>query len=393
MRDIGLVRNRGRLRVLETYDIPADHDASIAATPANEGVNAARFAIAATLGGPSIRGAVPDAEAARFGFGAPTASLRAPRPLSSAARAVADDADSARAAAWLAVRDGDMGAATQLLVAGLASALRRESTAAAVALARSLGNPDGAIVAGSAADAIELAARNPAQTEPLLAAAAHAHIERALRSDDAVERELASAALFEPVRSPIAAEPTRAAAPGAPSILVHGTWGWAGDWWLPGGDLHTLVAGIRSDVYRGDRPFSWSGAFRASHREIAGERLARWTESLDTVVAHSLGTETVALAALAGTPVAELVALGAPATAPIVAACERIPRVVDVRLRFDIVLALAGLPQGLPAHPHVTEVVIDRPFWSHEALRTAELWTEENVIERAGLARSRRESR
>ena len=176
------------------------------------------------------------------------------------------------------------------------------------------------------------------------------------------------------------------------SMMVHGTWGWKGDWWYPGGDFHSYVKQkIRPRLYSDGMEFAWSGAYSQEQRLTAGDRFSRWVRSyspaagLGTVFAHSYGGEVVARAINTGAPVDELVLLSAPVNVHHLAALDRVTRVVDVRLDFDIVLALGRESQRLPSHPRVTECVVDKAFWKHGATHAPEFWNDEDVAARVGL--------
>jgi hypothetical protein len=176
------------------------------------------------------------------------------------------------------------------------------------------------------------------------------------------------------------------------STMLHGTWGWKGDWWYPGGDFHSYVKlKYRPHLYDEGMEFSWSGAYSQKQRASAGERFSRWARScapldgLGTVFAHSYGGEIAARAINSGTRVQELVLLSAPVNAHHLTALGRVSRVVDVRLKFDIVLALARENQQFPSDPKVTPCVVDRAFWKHGATHAPEFWNDENVAARVGL--------
>ncbi len=320
--------------------------------------------------------------------------------------------------------DGTPEDATAFVVAVLGSGLERESAAAAAALWR----PDLEFAAGVRAflrDAVLLPSSiiptpKPSPPEPVpwdpdswravydtavhaapreapsvrtIRTLARLRLQRALRSPDPVTRSLASAALLPMVRSRRAAPPP--AAPVAPSTavvstLVHGTKAWMGDWWRPSGAFHDYVRDdVRPDLYGGGAPFSWDGALRAKHRERAGRDLVAWATAdgrpgLDTVFAHSYGGEIAARAVLAGAPVNGLVLLSSVVNAYVEAVASRVP-VVDVRLRFDPVLALALVRQRI-RDPNVTEVLFARWTPDHSETHDADAWHDEDVVRRGGLA-------
>lgn len=61
------------------------------------------------------------------------------------------------------------------------------------------------------------------------------------------------------------------------STMVHGTWGWKGDWWRPGTPFHQyVVANLRKNLYSRGARYSWSGAYSQSQRIQAARDLIDW---------------------------------------------------------------------------------------------------------------------
>ncbi|MGH1523152.1 hypothetical protein ACRAWC_03325 [Leifsonia sp. L25] len=169
------------------------------------------------------------------------------------------------------------------------------------------------------------------------------------------------------------------------STLIHGTWAWQADWWYPGGDFHShVLGGLRPSLYRAGMPFSWSGDLSAHHRVIAGKRLQEWLASatgssgVGTIFAHSYGGEVAARAANNGCPIPQLVLLSAPIQRHHIRALPLIPDVVDIRLRFDLVLTGALAKQRL-RHPNVRSRIISKAFWQHGVTHDPSLWFGEGL--------------
>ncbi|MEP7793895.1 alpha/beta hydrolase, partial [Sanguibacter sp. 25GB23B1] len=279
-------------------------------------------------------------------------------------------------------------AARAFALSMLDSPRERESTAAAATL---WGEVDGSAPPGGdpAADA----------PPPGLEHQVRRRLDLASRSTDAVVRSFAGAADVLVRQRGVSARGAAAVPPVVPGVeepgtnvatMVHGTWGWDGRWWRPGGDFHTFVARrVRPGLYGGGARYGWSGSPSGDQRRLAAQDLADWTAEiapggLRTLFAHSYGGEVAARARLAGTPVEELVLLSSPATTEVVAAAAA-GRTVDVRLRFDPVLALARTPQRLPAAPTVVEVLLAAWRLDHGATHDPRVWESENVLERTGL--------
>jgi hypothetical protein len=218
---------------------------------------------------------------------------------------------------------------------------------------------------------------------------------QALRSTDPITRSLAISAFLPPPEEAI--EPRQAIRPqsrgSAMSTMIHGTFGWKGDWWRPTADFHDfIVKNHRPNLYSGGGRFSWSGAYSASQRKLAASDFCDWASDmagagLQTVFAHSYGGEVAARSRASGVPVDELVLLSSPVNAYIdAAASDANLRIVDVRLNFDPVLAIACTRQRIrPLGPNVTEVILAAWRLDHGATHKESVWSAENVARKAGI--------
>ena len=242
-----------------------------------------------------------------------------------------------------------------------------------------------------------IGADDPDRTILTLSFLSGLRISRALRSPDAVTRSLAAAALL-PEISPNSADgpssstaPLDAPGPASVSTMIHGTWAWKGDWWRPGRDFHRFILQKhRKNLYSGGARFSWSGALSDGQRRLAAQDLCEWADDLapgglQTVFAHSYGGEVAARAVLQGARVDELVLLSVPVTSHVAAAVRCRVRVVDIRLRFDPVLALARRRQRIPAAPNVTPVLLKEWQYGHGASHDEDVWRQEEVARRGGI--------
>lgn len=238
---------------------------------------------------------------------------------------------------------------------------------------------------------------NPTSVLAALHFLAAVRVDLALRSADPIVRELGRAASFSGTED---GEDDHRDGPAGPpdgarervSTMVHGTWGWKGSWWYPGGDFHGYVQqGHRPGLYDEGQEFSWSGAYSQTQRRLGGQRFRRWASSaggpsgLETVFGHSYGGEIVAHAVNAGTMIDEVVLLSAPIHAAHRQMVGQVRRVLDVRLDFDIVLTAACAAQRLPPAPNVVEHRILSSFWSHSATHNPTVWTSEGIAVAIGL--------
>lgn len=318
-----------------------------------------------------------------------------------------EDLDESRVRRWLALNETpDPGRAVSFLFAMLGSSLERESTAAAAALWRGLGlenrrwpppgPPRWRIFDRLAFDLDDVLpdtpwgpwfwwrdqgpplidAESPAETIPwdssswrdtytrlvfrlrgdryldpfIVSVLVRSRLDAAIRSPDPITRSLAFAAVEpfdagEPLYPPPPEPPATPPGGLVVSTMIHGTWGWKGDWWRPGGTFHQFILGShRPNLYARGAKFSWSGAYSVKQRSLAARDFRDWARDvaphgLQTVFGHSYGGEVAARAACAGTPIHELILLSTPVTNHVASTVKPGTRIVDIRLRFDPVLA------------------------------------------------------
>lgn len=219
----------------------------------------------------------------------------------------------------------------------------------------------------------------------------------AIRSADPIVRQFAMAALTGPwdSGSDIATgqqgpNPTNETL--AVSALIHGTWGWKGDWWRPAAHFHDFIRnGVRRNLYSRGAPFSWSGAYSSRQRALAAEDFVRWAGEMSpggihTLFGHSYGGEVAVRSWALGTKVQEVVLLSVPANRHVSTAVDQGLRVVDIRLAFDPVLALAREPQRIRRNgSNLEQVILSRWQLSHGATHDADVWLTEDLLNRAKL--------
>lgn len=364
-----------------------------------------------------------------------------------------ENLDELRVRRWLELNEtADPRRAVGFLIAMLGSSLERESTAAAAALWRGLGLPNrlwpppgpprwrmldrlafdlDELLPGSSwlrglwwrdRDASLIDDESPSETirwnsdawndqyrrlafrlrgdryldQFIVNVLVQSRLDAAVRSPDPVTRSLAFAAT-EPFdagdrRYPPSPEPL-ATPPGGlvVSTMIHGTWGWKGDWWRPGGTFHQFILGThRPNLYARGAKFSWSGAYSAKQRSLAANDFRDWANDvaphgLQTVFGHSYGGEVAARAVGSGTLIHEVVLLSTPVTGHVASTVKPGMRVIDIRLRFDPVLAIAGARQRLPVHPNTTAVLLDKWRLDHGATHDEHVWLAEDIARRGGL--------
>ena len=161
------------------------------------------------------------------------------------------------------------------------------------------------------------------------------------------------------------------------SLLIHGTFAYAEDWWYPGGEFHTYVkAHVRPNLYDVGDPFLWSGRYRANDRRVAAARLADWLEAkgttgLDCVFAHSYGGAVALQSTTHGVCMKSAVLLSTPVDDYEVE-WRNIERAVSLRIHCDLVLLAARSKQRFTAN--VEENWMDSWFVRHGLSHDAGAW-------------------
>lgn len=161
------------------------------------------------------------------------------------------------------------------------------------------------------------------------------------------------------------------------SLLVHGTFAYAEDWWYPGGDFHTYIkTHVRPNLYDVGDPFLWSGRYKANDRRVAAGRLADWlnakgTMVLDSVFAPSYGGAVALQSTKYGVQMDTAVLLSTPVDDYEVE-WRNIRRAVSLRIHCDLVLLAARSKQCFTAN--VEENWMDSWFVRHGLTHEASAW-------------------
>lgn len=166
------------------------------------------------------------------------------------------------------------------------------------------------------------------------------------------------------------------------AVLTHGTFASRALWWRPNGSFYAFLNGLVPSLHVHDESFRWSGAYSETERKWAAEDLVEWVDAeglqAPDFFAHSHGVTVGNLATRWGLGLSRLVMLSWPVHEQWLPDLTRVERVIDVRVRFDLVIIADRGGQRLPAatlaRPNVEEHVHgwfdhglshDPQYWEH----------------------------
>ncbi len=181
-------------------------------------------------------------------------------------------------------------------------------------------------------------------------------LEAAYRSKDALTSKLALAAMgqIEPmdaitrkrvIKTPRSRKRRRKS---NTAVVTHGTWAAGNDWYRPGGDFYDALQANRPDLDIHDQSFRWSGGYSHDARQDGANLLKQWIPdqglSVPDFFAHSHGATVAHMATRGASPVRfdRLVVMGWPARERFFPDFSRVQRIIDVRVRMDLVILLDG---------------------------------------------------
>ena len=208
------------------------------------------------------------------------------------------------------------------------------------------------------------------------------------RSRDELVREVAATALARVYPRHKALDrlrrPGRAKRGGAAShstTIVHGTWARANKWWQPGGDFHASLVPWRPDLYGAADRFEWTGGYSDAARSLAASELLQWINGHPPgpwrLITHSHGGSVAFLATGNGMTLGQLVVLSCPVHEESMPDFTRVPQVISVRVKWDLVILADGGGQ-LFDDPRIREIVL--PIWfNHSATHYPSVWAKYNV--------------
>jgi hypothetical protein len=215
--------------------------------------------------------------------------------------------------------------------------------------------------AATAASLIEASMRSPNEVVRVSAAVAAldttgeredilAILEAGVASRDPLARDIARTGLgrirpdhprFETLKGrPV--ELTGLRRPSHTAVVTHGTFAARSTWWRPGGTFFGYLGGLAPPLQLHGTSFQWTGIYSDVARRAAADLLATWLVDQNLAVpdllAHSHGGTVANLATIRGAELDRLVLLSWPVHAAWLPDFNRVRRIVDVRVRFDLVI-------------------------------------------------------
>lgn len=130
------------------------------------------------------------------------------------------------------------------------------------------------------------------------------------------------------------------------AVITHGTFAANGTWYRPGGDFYEALKAKRPDLDLHDQSFRWTGAYSDMARRADAELLRQWVPdqglSLPDFFAHSHGGTVAHLATRKGVHFDRLVLMGWPVHEKWFPDFTKVKRIIDVRVRLDLVVLMDG---------------------------------------------------
>lgn len=130
------------------------------------------------------------------------------------------------------------------------------------------------------------------------------------------------------------------------AVVTHGTFAANNGWYQPGGDFYEALAANRPDLHLHDRSFTWTGSYSHRARLADAALLEQWISDQGLVrpdfFAHSHGGTVAHHASRRGVEFDRLVLMGWPAHKQWFPDFAKVGRIIDIRVRFDLVILVDG---------------------------------------------------
>jgi len=165
------------------------------------------------------------------------------------------------------------------------------------------------------------------------------------------------------------------------AVLTHGTWASEQKWYQPRGDFYVALDTNKPMLGVHDKSFKWTGSYTDAGRRAAALALKQWIGDQGLVnpdfFAHSHGGTVANLATRQGVEFKDLFLLAWPVHTQWLPDFSKVDRIIDVRVRMDLVITLDRGGQRFPRHPKVEE---HRNGWfDHPAPHEPPYWDEHDL--------------
>lgn len=215
-------------------------------------------------------------------------------------------------------------------------------------------------------------------------------LEEGVRSDDATIAEVARTALGKIDRDAADLRPFVATPPPSrrrnresnTAVITHGTWAGNQTWYQPAGEFHTALGAQRPDLDVHDESFVWSGGYSDSARSRAAGELKQWLGDQGLLrsdfFSHSHGGTVANLASQDGVEYDRLVLMAWPFRAEWVPDVSNVDRIIDIRVKLDLVILIDGGGQRFPGgQPKLEE---HRNGWfDHSSVHEVDYWDDHDL--------------
>ncbi len=166
------------------------------------------------------------------------------------------------------------------------------------------------------------------------------------------------------------------------AVLAHGTFAANANWYRPGGDFYDTLKAKRPDLDVHDRSFRWTGAYSDKARRADAELLKQWIPDQGLTIpdffAHSHGGTVAHLATRKGVRFDRLVLMGWPVHKKWYPDFSNVKRIIDVRVRLDLVVLLDGGSQRFRSNQFTIEE--HRNGWfDHSSTHEAAYWDDHGL--------------
>jgi hypothetical protein len=126
------------------------------------------------------------------------------------------------------------------------------------------------------------------------------------------------------------------------AVVTHGTFAARTQWWRPGGAFYEYLDRLAPPLHLHDPSFGWSGIYSDGARQLAATHLVAWTAGYGLQApdffAHSHGATVANLATVRGQQFDRLVLLSWPVHQEWFPDFTKVRRILDVRVRMDLVI-------------------------------------------------------